>query len=69
VDGHGEDLLQVLCRPDFSSADSASHPDRFLVTFERYTFNGHQWERRRRQEPGCWEADDSTSFPTRGRFP
>jgi hypothetical protein len=69
VDGPGQDLLQVLCRPDFSAPDSASHSARFLVTFERYTFDGRRWKRRRRQEPGCWEADDSTSFPARGRFP
>ena len=67
--GRGEDLLQVRCRPDLSAPAASSQPVHFVVTFERYTFDGQQWQRRRRQEPGCWEAEDSTSFPARGRFP
>jgi len=69
ADGRGQDVLQVLCRPDLSSADSVSPAARFHLTFERFTFDGRRWERRQRQEPGCWEADDSTTFPERGRFP
>jgi hypothetical protein len=65
TDGHGEDLLMVLCRPDFDAAAGAS--DQFLLTLERFHFEGKQWLDERRQERGCWEADEP--FPNRTRFP
>lgn len=69
ADGRGLDFLMVLCRPDFEAPDSAADSLRFLLTFERFTFDGRRWERRRRQEHGCWESRDSSDFPARTRFP
>jgi hypothetical protein len=64
-DGRGQDLLMVLCRPDFSAPDS--EPSRFLLTFERYTFDGHRWVLRQRQRDGCYESDEP--FPAATNFP
>jgi hypothetical protein len=65
ADGRGEDLLMVLCRPDFSPADSSTA--RFLLTFKRYTFDGQHWLLRQRQQPGCYESDQP--FPAVSNFP
>ncbi|MGB7620857.1 MAG: hypothetical protein WBN92_00760 [Terriglobia bacterium] len=61
------DILQVKCRPDFEKAapDSADMP--FLVTFERYHYNGTTWVRRARAESGFWENDGA--FPLLTKFP
>jgi hypothetical protein len=65
ADGRGEDLLMVMCRPDLAAADSAT--DAFLLTFERYSFDGGRWVLRKRQERGCYESDED--FPAVTRFP
>jgi hypothetical protein len=61
------DILQVKCRPDVERAtpDSADMP--FLVTFERYHYNGTTWVRRVRAESGFWENEGS--FPVVTKFP
>jgi len=66
-EGKGIDLLMVRCRPDLSSPPTDSA--RFILTFVRFTFVNGQWTVRRRQEPGCWENDDDSSFPDESRFP
>ena len=55
----------VLCRPDFSIADSLGPA--FLLMFERFTFDGQRWVRRQRQQPGYYESDDP--FPAVTNFP
>lgn len=64
-DGRGQDLLMVMCRPDFSAPGSAQNA--FLVTFRRYTFDGRRWLLLQRQEHGCYESDDD--FPPQAEFP
>jgi len=64
--GRGEDILMVMCRPDLSApADSASA--RFVLTLERFTYDGTRWTLRRRQQPGCYESDED--FPPATEFP
>lgn len=65
VDGRGEDLLMVRCRPAPSTPDSAD----FVRTFERFTYDGTHWQRYARQEPGCGENDGAASLPPRTRLP
>lgn len=65
TDGRGQDLLMILCRPDFSAPDTV--PARFVLTFKRFTFSGQRWELRQRQTPGCYESDEP--FPPANRFP
>lgn len=67
-DGGGKDILMVRCRPDLHAGSPNDAPS-FLLTFERFSFDGAHWVRHVRTEPGCWEDDDSTSFPARSRFP
>lgn len=62
-DGRGDDLLMVRCRPDLSVRDSAA----FVLTFQRFTFDGQRWMLYSRQEPGCYESDEP--FPARSKFP
>ena len=64
-DGRGDDLLMVMCRPDFTAADSAN--DGFVLTFKRWSFDDGRWVLRQRQERGCYESDEQ--FPPVTRFP
>jgi hypothetical protein len=63
----GRDILQAACRPDFDAPSSASVEQRFIITFEHYTFDGRRWVKRSRSERGFWEYEDT--FPSRDRFP
>lgn len=65
VDGRGEDLLMVMCRPDLAAPDSST--DGFILTFRRYTFDGRHWLVRQREVRGCYESDEA--FPAAARFP
>jgi hypothetical protein len=56
-------LTAVRCRPDLRTSAS------FQLIFERFAFEHSQWVRHTRVEPGCWEYDDSLSFPPSARFP
>lgn len=69
VDRSGQDLLMVRCRPDFDAPDSVPELERFIMIFDRYSFDGSRWIHRQRQERGFWEDDGPESFPTRARFP
>lgn len=64
ADGQPEELLMVSCRPDLNApADSVA----FMLSFERFTFDGQRWVLHTRQEPGCYESDEP--FPALSRFP
>lgn len=61
-DGRGQDLLAVRCR--LSAGTGATE---FEVLFERYRFDGTEWHRAERREPGFWESEEE--FPAVTRFP
>lgn len=61
-DGRGQDLLAVRCLPKLGQSATE-----FEVLFERYRFEGNEWHREERREPGFWESEDE--FPAVTRFP
>lgn len=59
------EFLLVRCRPNLSTLSDSSVA--FILTFERFTFDGARWHLRARSEPGCYESD--APFPPRSKFP
>jgi hypothetical protein len=68
-DVRGQDLLMVRCRPELDAPDSVPETERFILRFDRYTYDGARWVHRQRQERGFWEDEGPESFPDRTRFP
>jgi len=62
-DGKSSDILEVSCRPNFDD----KHPDRFSITYKRYTFKGPSWVMLSKQVDGFWEGEPG--FPDRSLFP
>ena len=56
-----EDILQVLCRPDFTGGD-----DDFHIEYVRYLFKDSRWVKYARTEKGIWESDEG--FPALSKF-
>ena len=65
-DGGSQDILHAACRPDFES--KSKDEVEFLVSYDRFHFDGKQWVRYRRVEKGYWEVD-GTDFPPLSKFP
>lgn len=63
-DGKSKDILHIACRPDGTS-DSKGE-DVFLVSYDRFRFEGKGWVRYRRVERGFWEAEGDFPF---SKFP
>ena len=63
----GFDILAVRCQPDLRDPTASGGDARFVIVYERYTFDGSRWLRKARQEPGFWEEDHG--FPDLDRFP
>lgn len=63
------DILQVLCRPDFDAPAGSDIAAQFILTFERYSWDGSRWVRYSRSEHGFWEFEGEETFPERTRFP
>ena len=67
----GKDILQAACRPDFDRWEKArkrgKEDDSFLIEYLRYHFDGRQWVKRVRTEPGY--SDFEEGFPNLAKFP
>jgi len=57
-DNAGE-ILSVSCRPKSDG--------NFVIGYTRYSFDGNQWRKYKREVDGFWESDDP--FPDRSAFP
>lgn len=70
--GRGKEILSVACRPNGGPSGTSAGPSGerpFLLSYQRYAFDGRQWVVRGSVRPGFREFVSPADFPDRDRFP